>query len=156
MCQILSRALRVHDLKDMFSQYSQPLLTHYTLFDKLRRYAATVRYMSCLRYDREHEDAVGWTRDQRRVCGAVKRRDGVSLWHGSFRVSYRCASRCVLKCTMAVSDADCGCGLSISSLSEPPFTGTPVTTLYTTNITPQADKMVARHADSARYDHVRD
>jgi hypothetical protein len=36
-------------------------------FDKLNRYA------------REHEDAVGWTRDQRRVCGAVKRRDGVSL-----------------------------------------------------------------------------
>jgi hypothetical protein len=66
-------------------------------FDKLNRYA------------REHEDAVGWTRDQRRVCGAGKRRDGVSLWHRSFRISCSRASRCVLKCTMAVSDTDCGC-----------------------------------------------
>jgi hypothetical protein len=67
-------------------------------FDKLKRYA------------REYEDAVGWTRDQRPVCGAVKRRGGVSLWHRSFRVSSSCALRCVLKCTMAVLDANCGCG----------------------------------------------
>jgi hypothetical protein len=72
-------------------------------FDKLNQYA------------REHEAAVGWMRDQRRVCGAVKRHDGVSLGHGSFCISCSCAFRCicalrwVLKCTMAVSDADCGC-----------------------------------------------
>ena len=43
------------------------------------------------------EDVVGRTRDQRRVCGAGGRRDGLSLWHASFRVSYGRALHCILK-----------------------------------------------------------
>jgi hypothetical protein len=45
----------------------------------------------------EKYDVVGWTRDQRRVCGARGRRDSLSLWHASFRVSYVRALHCILK-----------------------------------------------------------
>jgi hypothetical protein len=37
------------------------------------------------------------TRNQRRACGAGGRRDGLSLWHASFRVSYGRALHCILK-----------------------------------------------------------
>jgi hypothetical protein len=43
------------------------------------------------------EDVVGRTRDQRRVCGARGRRDGLSLWRVSVRVSYERASHCASK-----------------------------------------------------------
>jgi hypothetical protein len=43
------------------------------------------------------EDVMGRTKDQRRVCGAGGRRDGVSLWHGSVRVSYARTVHCVSK-----------------------------------------------------------
>ncbi|KAF1827992.1 hypothetical protein BDW02DRAFT_635436, partial [Decorospora gaudefroyi] len=59
-------------------------------FDKLKRYAATTWYVYRLRCAREHEDVVGRTRDQRWVCGARGRRDGLSLC-----------------CTIAVSEANC-------------------------------------------------
>jgi hypothetical protein len=38
-------------------------------------------YLVCIGYDvlEEYEDVVRWTRDQRRVCGATGRRDGLSL-----------------------------------------------------------------------------
>jgi hypothetical protein len=45
----------------------------------------------------KYEDVVGQTRDQRRVCGAVGRRNGLSLWHASFCVSYGRALHCILK-----------------------------------------------------------
>jgi hypothetical protein len=50
-----------------------------------------------LRRPQEHENVVGRTRAQPRVCGARGRRDGVSLWHGSVRVSYGRVEHCVLK-----------------------------------------------------------
>jgi hypothetical protein len=44
----------------------------------------------CIRCDvlEKDEDVMGRTGDQRRVCEAGGRRDGVSLWHGKVRVSY--------------------------------------------------------------------
>jgi hypothetical protein len=53
----------------------------------------------CISYDvlEKDEDMIGRTRDQRRVCGAVGRRDGLSLWHASFHVSYGRALHFTLK-----------------------------------------------------------
>ena len=39
----------------------------------------------------------GRTRAQQRVCGAGGRRDGLSLWHGSVRVSYSRLLHCISK-----------------------------------------------------------
>lgn len=44
-----------------------------------------------------YKDAGCGTRDERRVCGAVGRRDRLSLWDRYFRVSYDCLLRCVSK-----------------------------------------------------------
>ena len=43
------------------------------------------------------EYVVDRTSDQRRVCGAKGRRDGLSLWHRSVRVSYGRALHCISK-----------------------------------------------------------
>jgi hypothetical protein len=56
-------------------------------------------YVSVAMCAREDEDVVGRTRDQRRACGAIGRRDGLSLCvHVSIIVRYT-APR---SCTMAV------------------------------------------------------
>jgi hypothetical protein len=46
---------------------------------------------------KRHEDAEGGTRDERRVCGAVGRRDGSSLLDRCFRASYAFPLNCVSK-----------------------------------------------------------
>jgi hypothetical protein len=46
---------------------------------------------------KKDEDVLGRTRDQRRVCGAGGRRDDLSLWHVSVRVSYDRALHCASK-----------------------------------------------------------
>jgi hypothetical protein len=51
-------------------------------FNELKRYRATDQYMYRLRCAEEYEDVVGRVRNQLWVCGALGRRDGLSLWHG--------------------------------------------------------------------------
>jgi hypothetical protein len=60
----------------------------------LQQAEAILNYCEVLKKD---EDVIGRTRDQWRVCGAVGRRYGLSPWHGSFRVSFRCALYCISK-----------------------------------------------------------
>jgi hypothetical protein len=45
----------------------------------------------------EYADTVGWTRDERQVCGAVGRYDSLSLRDRYFHVSYNFLLHCILK-----------------------------------------------------------
>jgi hypothetical protein len=97
--------MRVRHLLSLWWQMCRTLLSL-----QRRQYRCSMRI--CIRCDvlEKDEDVVGWTRDQRRVCGGVGQREGVSLWHANVRVSYNRALYCVSQFTTTLSEADRGCG----------------------------------------------
>jgi hypothetical protein len=78
-----------------------------------------IKHVTCIGCGvlKKYEDAVGWTRGQRRVCGAVGRRDiylyGMEAFALGMVVHY-ITSR---SCTTTLSEADCGLGAGVGLLT---------------------------------------
>jgi hypothetical protein len=84
-------AIRCMTVRQLYPQDMQALSTFVRACNDGGLLEATLSYyLACIGCNvlKEYEDVVGRTRDQRRVCGAGGRRDGLSLWHGSVRARY--------------------------------------------------------------------